>query len=189
MSKENTTATVSGKYETPSPFVPVSEIPEEQLPMVHISKERRDALEVCGTKRAKGSPGNIDNHIRGIKGEFVVAKYYGDPDQVDTEMRKYGDGGVDLEILGRVQVKTCRPRVNNPRLLVGARKRIRADTYILVQELDRSTYRIIGCAPRQVVVEAPVSRFRLDGYAKQLRVVEQDNLWQPPQPAYSKDSL
>jgi len=175
--------------ETPSPFVPVSEIPNEQLPIVHIERAQRNALEVCGTKRAKDSPGTIDNHIRGIKGEFAVAKHYGDPERVDTEKRKYGDGGVDLDILGRVQVKTCGPHVNNPRLLVDAKKRLRADHYVLVQELDRSTYRIIGYAPRATVAEASISRFRLDGYAKQLRTVEQCELWQPPRPVYSKEPL
>lgn len=175
--------------EVPSPFVPVSEVPDDQLPIVHINQTRRDALEVCGTKRAKDSPGTIENHIRGIKGEYAVAKHYGDPDRVDTEIRRYGDGGVDLEILGRVQVKTCRSRVNNPRLLVAARKLLRADHYVLVQELDRSTYRIIGYAPRATVAEAPISRFQLDGYAKRLRVVEQCDLWQPPRPVYSKKSL
>lgn len=175
--------------ESPSPLVPVSEIPNDQLPIVHIEREKRNALEVCGTKRAKGSPGSIENHIQGIKGEYAVAKHYGDPNRVDTEIREYGDGGIDLEILGLVQVKTCGPHVNNPRLLVDAKKQLRADQYVLVKELDRSSYRIIGYAPKATVAEAPISRFQLDGYAKRLRTVEQSGLWQPPRPVYSRESL
>lgn len=186
--KDTTTDTASrtDAFELPAPFVPVSKIPEEELPTVHICKQRRDALEICGTKRARDSRGTIDRHVRGVKGEFALARYYGDPDGVDTEIREYGDGGVDLDILGPVQVKTCGTQVNNPSLLVNTRESLQAEHYFLVQELDRSTYRLIGYAPRLTVRKAPVRRIQIDGYAKRFRTVDQCALWQPPQPVYKK---
>jgi hypothetical protein len=172
--------------EIPSPFVPVSEIPVDQLPIVYIKKSRRDALEICGTKRANGSSGTPENHMMGIKGEYAVAKFYGDPDGVDTAVDKSSDGGVDLDILGDIQVKTCGSQVNNPKLMISDTENLHADHYVLVQELDRSSYRIIGYAPKQTVANAPVSRFAT--IDEPVRVIEQPDLWQPPRPILSKET-
>lgn len=71
-------------------------------------------------------------------------------------------------------------------LLVNARDRLRAKFYILVQELSRCTYRIMGYAPWLTVAHAPVRLFQSDGHSERLRAVEQCDLWQPPQPVYKK---
>jgi len=168
--------------ETFSPLVPVAETPETVQPTVDIPDERRIPLERHGTRRAKDSPGSIEKHIRGMCGEFAVAKFFGVPERVDTEIYEFGDPGFDLRIAGKtLDVKTVRPSVNNPCLMVGVRKSIDADYYVLVQELNASTYRIIGYAPALMLAHARVRRLQIDEYAaERFRVVEQQALFHLP---------
>jgi hypothetical protein len=172
---------------TSNPLVSVSEIPQTVQPTVEISDAKRIPLSKLGTKRARDSPGSTDDHIRGILGEYAVAKFFGKPKKVDEEIYEYGDPGYDLQINGQtIDVKTVSPRANNPGLMVDVRENIEADYYILVQELNANTYRIIGYAPGSIVKEADIHRIRLEGYAKRLRVVEQYDLF--PIPSYMRTS-
>jgi hypothetical protein len=168
---------------TSDPLVSVSEMPKAVQPTVEISDAKRIPLSELGTMRARGGPGSIENHIRGIMGEFAVAKFFGVPEKVDDEIYEHGDPGYDLQIDGKtIDVKTVDPRANNPGLMVDATRNIEADYYVLVQELNANTYRIIGYAPAPVVKNADVRPLRLDGYTKRLRVVEQYDLF--PIPSY-----
>lgn len=165
------------------PLVPVSEMPKAVQPTVEIPDAKRIPLSELGTERAKGVPGTIENHIRGILGEFAVAKFFGVPEKLDDEIYEHGDSGFDLQIDGKtIDVKTVDSRANNPGLMIDARRQIKADYYVLTQELNASTFRIIGYAPASVVKNANVRSFQLEGYAKRLRVVEQYDLF--PIPSY-----
>ena len=165
------------------PLISVSEMPKTVQPTVEISDAKRIPLSELGTMRAQGGPGSIEDHIRGILGKFAIAKFFGAPEKVDNEIYEYGDPGYDLQIDGKtIDVKTVNPRANNPGLLIDATQNINADYYVLVQELNASTYRIIGYAPARVVKNADVRSMRLDGYAKRLRIVEQYDLF--PIPSY-----
>lgn len=172
---------------TSGPLVPVSEMPKAVQPTVEISDAKRIPLSELGTERARGGPGSIENHIRGILGEFAVAKFFDVPGKVDNEIYEYGDPGYDLQINGNtIDVKTVGPRANNPGLMIDATQEIKADYYVLVQELNANTYRIIGYAPGPVVRNSNVRLLRLDGYAKKFRVVEQYDLF--PVPSYFRTS-
>jgi hypothetical protein len=165
------------------PLISVSEMPKANQPVVEIPDSKRIPLSEYGTKRARDSPGTIKDHIRGIMGEFVVAKFFDVPERVDDEIYEYGDPGYDLQIDSKtIDVKTVGPRANNPGLMIDANQSIDADYYILVQELNACTYRIIGYAPAPVVENADTRPIRLDGYAKRLRIVEQYDLF--PIPSY-----
>lgn len=169
------------------PLVPVSEMPRAVQATVEISDAKRIPLSEIGTKRAVGGPGSIKDHIRGIMGEYAVAKFFGVPEKIDDEIYENGDPGYDLQIDSKtIDVKTVGPRANNPGLMVDARRNVEADYYVLVQELNANTYHIIGYAPATVVENADIRPIRLDGYAKRLRVVEQYDLF--PIPSYSSVS-
>lgn len=176
----------SSQIEKFAPLVPVAETPETVQPTIDIPEERRIPLSELGTKRAKGSPGTIKNHIRGICGEYAVAKFFGIPERLNQEIYEYGDEGFDLKIAGRtIDVKTVGPYTNNPCLMVGEDQALNADYYVLVQELNANTYRIIGYAPSVMVNEAPIQRISLEGYAERVRTVEQQDLFHLPQSAAS----
>ena len=166
-----------------NPLVSVSEMPKTVQPTIEIPDAKRIPLSELGTKRARDGPGSIENHIRGIMGEFAVAKFFGVPEKVDDEIYEYGDAGYDLQIDGKtIDVKTVDPRANNPGLMIDSTRNIVADYYVLVQELNANTYRLIGYAPAPVVENADVRLLHMDGYAKKLKVVEQVDLF--PIPSY-----
>lgn len=171
------------------PLVSVSEMPKSSQPIVEIPDTKRIPLSQLGTERARGGPGSIEDHIRGIMGEFAVAKFFGVPDKVDDEIYEYGDPGYDLEIDGNtIDVKTVAPRANNPCLMVDENMDVVADYYILVQELNANVYRIIGYAPSNIVEHADVRRLNLDGYAERVKTVDQYDLFPIPSHIVSPNS-
>lgn len=158
-------------------LVSVADLPDELFPTICIPENRYGPLTSHGTKRARHSPGSVDDHIRGILGEFAVASLFNVPERVDTRLYESGDQGFDLVINGsRIDVKTAGPRVNNPRLMVDADEELRADLYVLVQELSSRVYRILGYAPLGVVAQASVSEFSGRFGVNRVRAVEQDQL-------------
>lgn len=162
----------------PEPLVSATDIEDHDSPIVQIDKGKRDALSLCGHKRAKNSPGTIRCHERGILGEYAVAKYLGIPDRVDTNIYEFGDSGYDFEYRGdTIDVKTVGPKENNPELRVNSRKPPIADYYVLAQQLNLSTYQIIGYAHRQAVCNARTRLMRLDGYCKRVFALPQDQLY------------
>lgn len=142
-----------------TPLISVSDIEEDLRVVVNIPDEKRIPLSEIGTKRAKDSPGTIQDHIRGILGEFAVAKHLGVPDKVDTEIYDDGDEGYDLQFNNKtIDVKTLGPQWNRPRLIVPVYQGIQADYYVLVQEISSTTYEIIGYAPAAVVADSKVEQ-------------------------------
>lgn len=160
-----------------APLVSVADIDEYEPPIETIPEECANALSLLAHERAKESPGTITTHERGILGEYAVAQNLDIVDQFDDRIYEYGDGGVDLVFNDKtIDVKTTNPRANNPELWVNTRQRLRADWFVLVQQLNLRTYRIIGCAPRETVESAPTRRILCDDYADRVRTVEPDLL-------------
>jgi hypothetical protein len=158
-------------------LISVADLPNEIFPTIHISDNRYGPLTTHGTERAYHSPGTVEDHIRGILGEFAVADMFQVPERIDTSLYEYGDPGFDLKINGmRIDVKTAGPRVNNPRLMVAEKDELKADLYVLVQELSSRVYRVLGYAPVDVVERAPVSKFSGRFGGNRVRIVEQDQL-------------
>lgn len=163
---------------TQNPLISVSDIPKTAQPTIEIQDSKRIPLSNLGSRRAKDSHGTIENHIRGICGEFAVAKYLGIPESLDTEIYEDGDLGWDLERNNKkIDVKTVGPHVNNPKLLISARAQIKADYYVLVQELNAHNYRIIGYAPSETVLNADTATFTINHRQGQYRLVHQHELF------------
>lgn len=160
-----------------APLVSVADIEEYTPPIETIPDECANALSLLAHERAKESPGTIECHERGIMGEYVVAQNLDIRDQFDDRILEYGDGGVDLVYNDKtIDVKTVNSRANNPELWVNKRQPLRADWYVLVQQLNLRTYQIVGCAPCETVESAPVRRIICDDYADKVRAVEGDLL-------------
>jgi hypothetical protein len=137
------------------PLVSAGAVAPTDHPLVTVEDERRLPLEEYGTRRAASSRGSIEHHVRGILGEFAVAKYLGIPDQVDTEIYDDGDPGYDLRYRNQtIDVKTAGPQAQTPELWVNANRPLEADVYVLAQELNAGFYRLIGYAPRSQVARA-----------------------------------
>lgn len=165
------------------PLVPVSELDQSELPLVEIEPSRVEALYIMGASRAKDSRGTIENHVRGVRGEYAVAKHLRVPDEFDEEIYEEGDPGFDLTYRGwRIDVKTVGPQVNNPSLPVPTHGNLVADYYILVHQLNRQYYRIVGCASRPEVRHSPTFTFSRsrslwpDRYGDEVYLVEQNRL-------------
>lgn len=159
------------------PLVSVTESDQYQPPIVEIPQRRVDALSLHAHERAKYGPGTIQRHERGILGEYAVAKYLGAPNALDTTIYEHGDPGYDLEINGQtIDVKTPGSQANNPELWVDASALLNADFYALVHQLNRTTYRLIGYAPRRLVKDARERLIHLDGYSDRVRAVPQNLL-------------
>jgi hypothetical protein len=114
-------------------------------------------------------------------GEYVVANLFGA--DVDTEIYDGGDGGFDFIVDGmRVDVKTRNPRCNNPDLLVDANTQIRADYYVLAQEVSPCEYRVFGYTSAETVRDARVTTISPSSPASHLvrsnevRIVGQEKL-------------
>jgi len=141
----------------PNPLISVADLSDRCFPTRRIPQNERTSLELNGIERAKNSPGStqIQNDVRGIIGEYVVADLFGA--EVNTEIYQGGDGGYDFCVDGMlVDVKTRNPRCNNPDLLVDANENLRADYYVLAQELSSCTYRVIGYASARTVQNARI---------------------------------
>lgn len=165
------------------PLVPVSRLDKSELPVVTISQSKVEALSIVGAKRAKNSRGSIRNHELGILGEYAVAEHLDVPDRINTEILDDGDPGYYFIYRGRrVDIKTTGPKENNPSLRVGAHGELSADFYVLVQQLNRTNYRIIGYAPRLLVMQSEIFTFSRskwhwpDRYGDQVYMIEQDSL-------------
>lgn len=167
----------------PNPLISVADLPEWCFPTRRIPQNERMALELSGIERAKNSPGGdtARNDVRGIMGEYVVANLFGA--DVDTEIYHGGDGGFDFCVDGKlIDVKTRNPRCNNPDLLVDANKKIRADYYVLAQEVSPCEYRVFGYASAQRVRDARVMTISPNSPASncvagtELRVVGQEKI-------------
>jgi hypothetical protein len=165
------------------PLVPVSEVASSKLPVESIQPSRLEALSVVGAKRAKDSRGTISDHEQGIFGEFAVAKYFGIPNQIDKEIYENGDPGYDIVYRKKkIDVKTVGGSVNNPFLPVSTYGELHADYYVLVQQLNRSNYRIFGYAHRLQVLQSHTIKFTHrklhspDRFDNEVYSVEQDRL-------------
>ena len=179
MSKGFHTQNTNGNGGAPSrrqTLIPASVLPETAFLTDKIPDNRYAPLAEHGARRAKDSYGTIENHERGILGEFAAAKFFGVPDRVDTQVYEYGDPGYDFEIGGwRVDVKTAKSQHQRPSLMVDATKELTADFYVLVHQLAQQCYRVIGYAPASVVAQAPVRNIGTH-MAQHVREVEQDRL-------------
>ena len=160
-----------------TPLISALTVSDTALPTVTIPDCRYTPLCKQGARRAVDTPGTIEDHMRGILGEFAAAKFFGVPERLDTEIYEYGDPGHDFRVAGKtVDVKTAQPRWEQPSLVVDANKDLVADVYLLVHEVATKCYQIIGYAPSAVVARAPVrslSRVPWD----QIRMVDQDRLF------------
>lgn len=142
---------------------------------VHIEPEVAQALSLLACKRAMNSPGSIRHHERGLFGEYAYAKSNDATDAVDTNIYDYGDAGYDLEFeAGTIDVKTAGRQWNNPELQINTRQDLEADFYVLVHQLNRQCYQIIGWVPREVVQNAPTRRILHEDYADRVRAVPRD---------------
>lgn len=163
------------------PLVPASRIPIQSKPIIEIPANIRHCLEELGTKRAMNSRGTIEENIRGIKGEWAVAKYLGIENNIDTEIYDYGDGGVDLRYQGQsIDVKTVGRRANNPNLWVDKNIKLNASKYVLAQELNPSLYQIHGYAFKSEVDKARVRDISEMWHANLVREIGQDRLHSLP---------
>jgi hypothetical protein len=164
-----------------NPLISAAQLPRNVQPTIEIPEERRIPLSELGTKRAKNSRGTIENHIRGILGEFAVAKFLGIPDSIDEEIYEFGDPGYDLIFRNRtIDVKTVGPQWDNPRLMIPEHHDISSDFYVLVQEISSQIYRILGYAPATVVANAQLRRIPGDSRRRRARTVQQYKLWPLP---------
>lgn len=142
---------------------------------VKIQPEKVHALSLHAHQRAKDSSGTISDHEQGLLGEYALARYLGVPDAVDTNIYDYGDPGYDPVIEDHtIDVKTAGRQWNNPDLLVTVRQPLDAVFFVLVQQLNRQTYQVIGWAPRAAVGNAPTRTILHDDYADRVRAVPQD---------------
>ena len=170
--------TSSSSSDYPEPLVSAIEAPDWFKPIIEFPIEKYRALSIAGTKRANGAPGEPEKHIRGICGEYAVAKLLGISDQVDTDIYEYGDGGFDLKLGDKIiDVKTAGPHVSTPSILTDPRKEVRADYYVLVQQVGQTAYKILGYAPAPVVEDAYVLELSRDEYTERVRTVEQHDLF------------
>jgi hypothetical protein len=157
-------------------LIPASTLPETAFPTIRIPDTQYVPLAEHGARRAKNSYGTIQNHERGILGEFAAADFFGVPNQVDTQVYEFGDPGYDFEIGGwRVDVKTANARWQRPSLMVDAKTELTADFYVLVHQLAQQCYRMIGYASAAMVARVPTRTIGLHS-SEEVRVVEQDRL-------------
>lgn len=158
------------------PLVSVADLSETAFPSVTVPDNRYGPLCEHGARRAMNCAGTIENHERGILGEYAAAELFGVPDEVDTELYENGDPGYDLEEGDvTVDVKTVGPQTNNPLLMLNVEREVTADIYVVVQQQAQRHYRMIGYAPASVVADAPV-RLLTGWEGEKVRVVEQDRL-------------
>jgi hypothetical protein len=159
------------------PIVSVAHLPDTSFPTVMIPDRKYQPLCDTGARRAMNSFGTIDRHERGALGEGAFEQLLGLENAVDTELYEYGDPGYDFDLsIGTVDVKTARPRWDQPSLMVGASKELAADYYVLIHQLSQRCYRVLGYAPAAVVAQAPVRQIRVHE-AGRVRDVSQDWLW------------
>lgn len=162
------------------PLIAVSDLPETELPTVRIPENQFPLVAKHGARRARDSPGSIENHERGALGEYGAAKFLGTPERFDNAIYEYGDPGYDFEISGwKIDVKTANPRFQKPSLMVDANKELTADFYVLVHQLAQRCYRVIGYASAAMVAQASPRTIRPHP-ATEVRVVEQDRLFPLP---------
>ncbi|QLK25757.1 hypothetical protein HYG81_17010 [Natrinema zhouii] len=148
---------VSGTKYCHDPLVPASEFASALLPTTTVPDSKYIPLAEHGARRAMNSRGTIENHERGILGEYAVADFFGVSDVVDTSLYENGDPGFDLQMgPWTIDVKTAGPCFDQPSLMVNATKNLSADFYVLTQQLSQQHYRIIGYAPSSRVAMAPV---------------------------------
>lgn len=159
-----------------TPLITVSDLPPTAFPTVMIPDNRYSPLCEHGARRAMDSPGTIENHERGILGEYAFGMVFGIADQVDTTIYEFGDPGYDFELFGQtIDVKTAKPQCTQPSLMVSASKDIVADYYVLVHQLHQRSYRILGSASAAIVDNAPIRRIGTHS-PNDVRVVSQDCL-------------
>lgn len=167
-----------GRFGTPTPLVSVAELPSTSFPAIQIPDNRYLPLTEHGTRRARHASGTLQNHIRGILGEFALANLLGIPDKLDTQLYENGDPGYDLQYRGyTIDVKTAGPRTNNPQLMVDSRLDVTADFYVLAQEVGARHYQVLGYAPGCLIERAPVKEFSTSYDNNRVRVMDQDKLF------------
>lgn len=164
------------------PLFRAVDVPLDCHPTVHIPSHRRHALSQLALQRAKSGRGDHTDHERGIYGEFAVAKWLDYENPVDaldkTIYQQGGDPGYDLVYRGRtIDVKTVGPRWSSPALLVSAFGDLRAEFYVLAQQLNVSNYRILGYAPRSVVADAPVRSISYPYDQNKVHFIQQQDLF------------
>jgi hypothetical protein len=160
-----------------TPIISVADLPRSTFQTVMIPDRKYQPLCDTGARRAKNSPGTIQNHERGALGEGAFEQLLNLENQVDTELYEYGDPGYDFDLrVGTVDVKTARPQCDRPSLLVAASRPLAADYYVLVHQLHQRCYRIMGYAPAAVVARSPVRRIGRHR-ANRVHEVPQDRLW------------
>lgn len=139
------------------PLVSTADVPVDSLPIITIPEGELHAAEIAGAERAMDHSGTIQQHELGARGEYAVAKYLGVEERFDTEVYPKGDDGFDLVYSGaKLQVKTASRIQNNPQLLVPTHQDLTSDYYILVQDVSRPVFRLLGYTDRRTVREAPI---------------------------------
>jgi len=129
---------------------------------------------------------SVGTHLLGILGEYAVAKYYGVAETLDEDTYQLRDSGGDIRIGDlQVDVKVTQWDGDNPYLLVPSDSTQShmtagsADAYVLVQQVEGLTFRLIGFASHTIVTARAPRRF--PRHIKNF-VVESSELLSPVEP-------
>jgi len=155
--------------------ISVADVDPNDLRVERISSSEYDGTQAAAKRLV--SDGGCDSYkatLAGKIGEKGFAKYLPGEHDVDSKVRKNGDGGWDFEYNGATwDVKTVERHRNYPDLTVDAMTRLRADFYALVHLLGPNDVRIVGYAPREVVKN---QKLTLNEYDRAYYRVERDKL-------------
>jgi hypothetical protein len=136
--------------------VSAADVPRGEKPTQWIPPKQYPIVEEHGRQRLQnGAYGTEENHVKGIIGEAVAAKFFGTLDRLDTALYESGDGGVDLTYSGAtIDVKTVGRDETDPALTVNTYQPLNADYYVLVDRIGPNECRLIGYAPKLFVKNA-----------------------------------
>lgn len=148
------------------PLVSAADVPRRELPTERLSSQQHPIIEEHGRQRPQnGAYGTEEDHVKGIIGEAVAAKFFGTLDGLDTALYENGDGGVDLTYNGvTIDVKTVGRHDTDPALTVNTYQPLNADYYVLVDRIGTSECRLIGYAPKLFVKNAIQQEYRGEAY-------------------------
>lgn len=118
-----------------------------------LAGERNESYKEIDGGTVRGEHSSREAHYRGILCEMAVSTYYGS--DIDTDVHRTGDDGVDLVIDGwEVDVKgvwSDLVRHEETKLLQKAKHGAPADIYYLVEEVASGKYRLLGFCTGETV--------------------------------------
>lgn len=145
--------------DVPLRTLPVVELTTKELRRIdNLAQKRSESYSSIGGGKifsgSNSSVSSLSRHVIGLLGECAVAKFYSI--SVDSNIYKFGDDGVDLELYGKsIDVKTTGTDMTLPELLVRADKNLQSDIYIRAHVLDwdetGARVRIVGAASQEAV--------------------------------------